>query len=527
MVRTSLLGAAAASVIALHPVAGQAQSQADAAAYLQNTLRAYSVLVLRSLVDFTYESFSYDALTGLVATGVKVYPPLDWIEGEEECEISIGRLAITGDVASEALAQTIEFTDLVVPPICLEEEPRGFLAQIGYEGITAETAVIEIGYELPSSAAELSMQATLADAATLNLVAEFSYFWFAGIIEDDPYPVIHLTRAEVSLENDGAWERVEDMVGGMIGSVDALPDMATGGLTSELTRGGTREMSPAEAAFVSSLGDALRTFLTDRRRLTVTVAPEGGVWLNEEVFDDPDTMLMALQPMVSNGPHSVVTILSPALLSSALNDAAGLSAEDRLTAGRALMTGIGAPRNRAVALDLLVPLAAQDWDAEAAAILAQGLVDSGELEAAYPYALVALAGGEAEALGLTAEIEAALSAEFVVETQSVILSNHPEDPDLAGRRDEALKLADVATMRRLALDARMGRGVPRSYATAYLWASLAAAAGDRVSASLRDDLDAMAAGEPAWAEAFAEAATEAMELWTEGGLANAMNMAGR
>ena len=43
----------------------------------------------------------------------------------------------------------------------------------------------------------MSMQASVSEAATLNAVAEFGYFWFAGLIEEDPYPVVRLDRAEI------------------------------------------------------------------------------------------------------------------------------------------------------------------------------------------------------------------------------------------------------------------------------------------------------------------------------------------
>jgi TPR repeat protein len=257
----------------------------------------------------------------------------------------------------------------------------------------------------------------------------------------------------------------------------------------------------------------------------VVVAPEGGVWLNEDAFDGPGEMISTLKPVVSTGPHSNNSVLSPALLAAALAGDQGLSDADRLTAGKALMTGLGAPRNREAAMRLLVPLAAGNWDAEAAMTLAQGLADMGDAQAAYPYALVALAGGNTAAASLAARLEADLQAGSVIETQAVILSSFPTDPGLADRRAAISANPDVAAMRTLALDTRLGRGVPRSYVTAYLYASLAAAAGDRASANLRDELDRLGAGDPGWAASLAEASTEALSIWTEEGLGEAIHSA--
>ncbi|MEM9049154.1 MAG: hypothetical protein AAGC92_10575 [Pseudomonadota bacterium] len=520
MIRTTMLGAATASALAFQPTVAAAQDANAAAQFLQNTLRAYTVLFLRSVVDFTYDSLSYDPLSGLVATGVKIYPPLDWLEGEEECEISIGRLSITGGLTSDMISEVVELTDLAVPPICLEDEPRMFLNGIGYAGVDVSAAVIDLSYDLPSSGLQMAVQASLPDAIALDLTADFSYFWFAGLIEDDPYPVIQLSSAEVTVSNQGVWQRVSPMIEGMVGAVDAIPNMVTGGLTSELTNGGSGTMSPAETAFVTSLGDALTSFVAESDRITARIAPEGGVWIDEYIFDGPDTLIEALEPVVSNGPHLATTMIEMQLLKDALNAGDKLSMEQALIAGRALMTGIGAPRNRDAAVSLLVPRAAQSWNAEAALILAQGLHDAGSHNAAYPYALVAMAGGSTDAIATAASIEAALDASTVLETQDVILANFPGDAGLSMRTAGLSNDPDVSEMRRLALELRQGIGVPRNYALAYLWASLAAAGGDLVAANLRDDLDEMAqmVGGEAWKAAFEAASAEALVLWSQSGI---------
>ncbi|MEM9197132.1 MAG: hypothetical protein AAGD12_04695 [Pseudomonadota bacterium] len=520
MIRTTLLGAATASVLVLQPSVTSAQDASAAAQFVQNTLRAYTVLVLRSVIDFTYESLSYDPLSGMVATGVKIYPPLDWLEGEEECAISIGRMSLTGGLTSDAISEVIEVTDLTIPPICLEEEPREFLAGIGYDGVTMDAAVIDLAYDLPSSGLTLAIQASLPDAASLDVAADFSYFWFAGLIDNDPYPLIQLSRAEISIKNAGAWERFTPMIEGMVGSVDSIPSMAVGGLTGELTNGGSRPLRSYELAFVESLESALTTFLAEKSRITVTMAPPGGVWLDEFLFDGPDVLIEALQPVMSNGPHSVTSMISLQLLNDALTAGDKLSLAQALEAGRALMTGVGAPRNRAVAIELLVPRAAQNWNAEAALILAEGLYDAGDNAAAYPYALVALAGGETSALSVAAQIEAGLDPASIQQTQDVILANYPEDPGLSTGTSDLSANPDIAEMRSLALALRQGLGVPRNYALAYLWASLAAAGGDLVAANLRDDLDEMTEvdGGAVWRESFDAASAEALVLWSQSGI---------
>jgi hypothetical protein len=65
--------------------------------------------------------------------------------------------------------------------------------------------------------------------------------------------------------------------------------------------------------------------------------------------------------------------------------------------------------------------------------------------------------------------------------------------------------------------------MPRSYGQAYYWASLAAAAGDRSSAGLRERLDrrfadAEGTARDAWKGVAQSAAANAIQTWITGGL---------
>ncbi|RMF36671.1 MAG: hypothetical protein D6754_11045, partial [Alphaproteobacteria bacterium] len=204
------------AILVFQPVTAPAQSAKAAGQFVQNLLRSYVVLFVRSLVDFTYESITIDPVNGFVATGVKIYPPADMLgngDGEQECEISIGRLAETPILGVDSLTYSIEITDLTVPPDCMDREAAGFISSIGYdEGVTADSAVVTVQYSLPDSALSVSVQTVLNQAAALNAEAEFGYFWIGGLAGNNPYPVIQLTRAEISLDNMGLFERLEPML---------------------------------------------------------------------------------------------------------------------------------------------------------------------------------------------------------------------------------------------------------------------------------------------------------------------------
>jgi hypothetical protein len=539
--RRRLLLATAMAAVAFGPLPATAQGRPDFARMLDNTLRAYTVLILRSMVDFTYETFESSLETGeTVITGLTVTPRVPW-DTSGACVITMGRAVLSGTVETDGLSSLIEATGLNVPPACLEPEAAGFLAQLGYEGVQAETAVIEIGYNLPSSAASLSVQAGLAEAVDLNLTADFAYFWFTGLLEeamappDDsfndsgtelppmempmsagPVPSILLRSAQISIDNRGLWDKVEPMVAQTVGSVEALPEMLRGALEQELAEGGTRQLSQAEQDFSASLAAAVDRFVKERSRLTVSVSPPSPVWLNEALFETPDTLIGALQPMVSTDSHRAVAMVAPATVKAAMAAAPEVSVADRLAAGRALMSGVGAPRDRAAALKILQPLA-DAGDADAALVIAEGLADQGDAVAAYPYALRAMGGGMIAAIALGDRLEADLPPKAIREAQAQVLTGWSGDPGLASNRAGLLAAPSVSAMRKLALDLMIGRGVPRNYEQAYLWATLAAAAGDRSAANLRNGLDRMARG-GVWAEAFDAAAATALTVWSDEGL---------
>ena len=116
-----------------------------------------------------------------------------------------------------------------------------------------------------------------------------------------------------------------------------------------------------------------------------------------------------------------------------------------------------------------------------------------------------------------------MGARAVLSVQAEASADWPGSEARVAADQEILNGADVAAMRERAHAAALGRGVPRSYADAYFWASLAAAAGDRSSAGLRVRLDkrfAKAEGEDrdAWRGVALASAEAAITTWTEGGL---------
>ena len=99
----------------------------------------------------------------------------------------------------------------------------------------------------------------------------------------------------------------------------------------------------------------------------------------------------------------------------------------RLKIGRALVTGIGAPRSIPAGLDLLEPLA-RAWNGEAAALSADALAAFDQHEDAYEAALIALAAGELSAMGVADRMESLLPVPTIMSLQ--VFCNNGTMPEL-------------------------------------------------------------------------------------------------
>lgn len=525
-----LLPLTVASVTALGAMTAPAAAQTrdDAAsimALIQKLSSHYAIMVMRSFVDVTYDQLTVEPGTNqLVISGMTIYPELPW-DNEALCEVTIDRVA-SSDVFSFASIQTmIELSGVNAGAACFDPDMAGMMGSFGYDGLTAENMSIGLTYNLPDSSADLTVNASIADAADLSISADFSYLWVRLPIDGygDPVPVIQLSEAEVSLENKGLWERLEPMVTAQMGDLNAVPQMAQMMVGQAFSEGGTRQPTPTENAFVENLAGELARFLSEKNRLVVTAAPEGGVWIDESIFDSPSNMIAALQPKISATPNALRSIIPPAEMAAALADGANPDDATRMKIGKALLTGVGAPKSVEDGGELLIPLA-RNWNGEAAALVAAAAGGFGEHKIGYEMALIALAQGEASAMSAADNLEADLPLADVLAAQKEVSNNWPGGSEIEGQFNQAIADGNIGVIRALANAASVGRGMPRDYEVAYALATLGAAAGDKSSAALRDRMDRRfnATDQATWVKTASKAASDALAVWTEGGLGAAL-----
>ena len=268
--------------------------------------------------------------------------------------------------------------------------------------------------------------------------------------------------------------------------------------------GASEAGAAAYDAFVTSIEGALGDFLANPSRLVVETSfdPATPVRLDFDAYSlDPARLFADLRPVASVRVVTAPDLPPMAQLAAAMQNPDQVSESVRRAIGLALLSGEGLPQNRSAGIALLSTLPDGEDGAMTLAIARALATDSPQ--EAYAAALKAARGGAAGASALLDELEPRLSAVDLFRLQGGLEGIEPDMPDTV------LALRDRAVGH---FDGKAGR----SYILAAYWARLAAAAGDRVSAHLLDDIaDRLVALERGreWRAEDAKAADRALSDW--------------
>ena len=519
--RTAVSAAALAALTATATQAQQADPAPEAAPDLSARAPSYwdfvtadriarvlvqtAVVQARNFVQVRYDDSSFDFLTGeLTLTGLEVREYLD--PGRPQvtgCGVTVDRLTLDltpiDEVGQARLGLTV--TGIDAQRGCFEPEIAAILTPLGLNGAAIDRAVIHARYDYPTGAAQITGQAVTSDLAEVTFSTDLSYVG-ANMSGFRTVPVIYVAAAEVVVTDRGAWPRLVQILPPAVtdpAQVEAL-------LATELPRefgSDFRELTPAQTAFFDDLAAAAAAFVAEPGTLSIAFDPGRPVLLGPNLDDDPDTLFGALA--VRNGlpQRPGFTRLSRADIDAARDLAPEGNRVVVLETGRALIRGVGAPRNVADGLEILQPLL--DAGDPIAHRLAVDALERRDPARAYGLALALGATGDTSAAATMDRLERALPLAEVIAGQG-------------GARPATLSADDRGAMRSLALDALSGIGTPRNYTQAYAAALLARAAGDAGAAAILDEIDARRrlsspADAQAWAEAIAAASEAADAVW--------------
>jgi len=284
-----------------------------------------------------------------------------------------------------------------------------------------------------------------------------------------------------------------------------------------LVQGGSSpEQTASTDKFISEGKKSFEGFLSKPGYFQVTANPKEPVYIDEieeRLLLLGDLDYFDLRVTNSRNPVSAASVISEADIKPLTS-----SLEGSRELGRRYLEGNGVPQNFKRAMEVLGKYKGMDDPAITyliAKIHHQGLGVKRNSEDAYHIALVSAGLGNVQAAKLLTDIEQSLTAEFISSAQDNALGTWQRSThgvDLKKHRSLAFK-GDIEAMRTLARNYFNGIKLPRHYIRAYAWASVGAAAGDRLSRSLRDSLlnaRAKVALEPAQLD---EAQSLAANLW--------------
>jgi|GEM_PF-1978597 len=476
-----------------------------------------AIVAARTQADITFENLSTNPFTSeLALTGLGIWPVLPY-DQDFNCEIKIDRLSLASvpfDHVSE-VAGTADAIGVTITPECLPPDAAqvtSVLKASGVETLSFDRVHLHFDYDLPSAAAKISIEVSNQDLASINALLNFSYLSLEIRDDDtDPNPIMFLTDGRIEVEDRGAWAIASKMMGEEVPPA-VLATMLSQQMTQGLAgmNGDDPSLNAEQEAFVLSAGNTVTSFLNKPGRIVLEIDPmDGEVFIDTAKLENPKELFSLLRPTFSTRAKVRNEVLTSRLLQLA-NDPSteGFSDEDRMTAGRAIITGVGAPKLANLGAEILRPLA-DAGNGEAALLVANALANK-DPATAYRFAIIAGAANETAALGLMDKLESKLALPDVIAIQSNLIA---EPKPLAG-------ITRLSELREASLAHLNGKGVTRSYPMALYWARLSAAASDDAATAILRSLNQRAAamgkaGTSQWAEVAAKVDRAALGNWVK------------
>jgi TPR repeat protein len=459
-----------------------------------------AIMGARSFMDVTYDDILLDEKSGdFSLRGLEITLPD--AAGVPGCTVTVAALTVVSMKRPDALSFASEADGIDVSPACAAQQAPMILAMLGQDAFKADHYSATTIYNLKDSSLDHAMIFETAAAGSVSANARLEGLHLQLDEYGDPMPRGEITSLELTVQNTDALRELMPVLG-----LPGDPTAMVGGLLGDaLSADG---ISDEEQALIDSAQSQIGRVLKDGGGLTLRSGPGASVSFAElEDTSGPEDLVPLLNPIFTAALPGADNLIPSTLLASALKTDSDLGAAERMRVAEALATGNGAPRSMAKAMEIYRVLA-DDGDATAMLRYAELLADNlGDNNTAYTYALRAGAAGAGEARSVLDRIERSLALTEVLGIQT----------DTAG--EMPAPTADIASLRDAARGYANGSGTARHYGQAMLFATLAAAGGDRSSALLLERLSSRFAGDEQaerWTALQAEQSEKALQLWSEG-----------
>jgi len=468
------------------------------------------VSALRGVADLRYAHMEIRPLDGrMILTGLELSP-----YEQPDCLVTLDRAVITtaplDQIAYGAL--DIDVMGAEMSEGCFSASELSDMAEAGITRFALDRGEIRLEYDYASAALTVDAQGVSEGLAEMRAHVAFDYF---AVNFDAEEPVADLAYAEIELTDRGIWSALGTQIPPAMLSSDVLvpmlvgellpqwrdptvplptpsepPTEGKGGEGSGYTPPPSRSIVPLNSSEVNAAYDVIEAgvaaflaFAESPGTLRLEVTPEAPVRLSEDHFEDFALFVADLAPALltdADRPDTRLTREDGDLIADwVAGGDVPFSDGDILRLSHALLSGVGVPRNPERAMELLTPL----LEAGHAEALEMALETLDALDPAFAYRLAreAAASGDRMAFAQLDRLEALLPMGEVIALQ-----------EETGDRPEFDGTEAARALRARAEAALTGLGAPRRYTVAYFYGLLALASGDMASASIVNELEAMA-----------------------------------
>lgn len=468
------------------------------------------VSALRGVADLRYAHMDIRPLDGrMILTGLELSP-----YEQPDCLVTLDRAVITtaplDQIAYGAL--DIDVMGAEMSAGCFSASERRDMAEAGITRFALDRGEIRLEYDYASAALTVDAQGVSEGMAEMRAHVAFDYF---AVNFDAEEPVADLAYAEIELTDRGIWSALGAQIPPAMLSPDVLVPMLVGELLPQWRdpsvplptpepapapsdgKGDENPATPAspapppanapelDAAYevIEAGVAAFVAFAETPGTLRLEFTPEAPVRLTEDHFEDFALFVADLAPALltdADRPDMRLTREDGDLIAAwVAGGDVPFSDGDILRLSHALLSGVGVPRNPERAMELLTPL----LEAGHAEALEMALETLDALDPAFAYRIAreAAAAGDRMAFAQLDRLEALVPLGDVIALQEET-GDLPEFDGTEAARE----------LRGRAEAALTGLGAPRRYTVAYFYGLLALAWGDMASASIVNELEAMA-----------------------------------
>lgn len=468
------------------------------------------VSALRGVADLRYAHMDIRPLDGrMILTGLELSP-----YEQPDCLVTLDRAVITtaplDQIAYGAL--DIDVMGAEMSEGCFSASERRDMAEAGITRFALDRGEIRLEYDYASAALTVDAQGVSEGLAEMRAHVAFDYF---AVNFDAEEPVADLAYAEIELTDRGVWSALGAQIPPAMLSPDVLVPMLVGEVLPQWRdpsvplptpepapapsdgKGDENPATPAtpapppvnapelDAAYdvIEAGVAAFLAFAESPGTLRLEFTPEAPVRLTEDHFEDFALFVADLAPALltdADRPDTRLTREDGDLISDwVAGGDVPFSDGDILRLSHALLSGVGVPRNPERAMELLTPL----LEAGHAEALEMALETLDALDPAFAYRIAreAAAAGDRMAFAQLDRLEALVPMGDVIALQ-----------EETGDRPEFDGTEPARALRARAEAALTGLGAPRRYTVAYFYGLLALASGDMASASIVNELEAMA-----------------------------------